>query len=54
MILEDYDDKYVHIVPTKSIQEHTTTINCWCKPIIDQDEPTVFIHNYSLPMDKDN
>lgn len=37
-------DQY-HIVPVNDLREHTAAPDCFCHPIRDEEEPTVWIHN---------
>ncbi len=53
MILQDYDKYMVHLKPIGELfiphKPHLLTIACWCKPVIDKDEPTIIIHNERHP-----
>ena len=35
----------LHVVPVDDLREHELTIDCWCNPEEDDEEPTVIIHN---------
>lgn len=37
-------DQY-HIVPVNDLREHEASPDCFCKPLRDEEEPTVWIHN---------
>lgn len=34
-----------HIVPTDDLREHEASPDCFCKPLRDEEEPSVWIHN---------
>lgn len=34
-----------HVVPMGDLREHESSSECWCKPVQDDDEPTVWIHH---------
>ena len=34
-----------HVVPMDDLREHTSSSDCWCKPVPDKDEPNVWVHN---------
>lgn len=33
-----------HIVPIDDDREHDP-VNCWCNPVVDEDTPSVVVHN---------
>lgn len=35
----------IHVIPINDIKEHEESINCWCCPTRDKEDPTVIIHN---------
>ena len=35
----------VHVVPFGDLREHIASLNCWCKPIEDDEWPGVWVHN---------
>lgn len=35
----------IHVMPTNDIKEHEESIDCWCCPKPDTEEPLVIIHN---------
>jgi hypothetical protein len=53
MILQDYDKYTVHLNPDKAHSAlhgpHQLSMQCWCKPIQDEEEPTVIIHHEYNP-----
>lgn len=34
----------IHIVPLNDLREHDSARSCWCKPVQDDEEPTVWVH----------
>lgn len=34
-----------HVVPMGDIRDHISGSECWCHPVQDGEEPTVWIHN---------
>ena len=34
-----------HVVPIGDLREHESLPTCWCKPVQDEEEPNVWIHN---------
>ena len=36
------DDK-IHVVPLNDLREHDTSIECWCKPTVNEDD--IVIHH---------
>lgn len=44
-MLDDYDTYLIHRIPMKGDLPHVAFMDCWCKPIQDEDEPTVVTHN---------
>lgn len=43
-ILED-DEEITHIVPLNDLREHETSCDCWCKPVPDEEDATIVVHN---------
>lgn len=41
----DTGDDGWHVIPMGDLREHNSSRDCWCKPMQDADEPTVWIHN---------
>lgn len=35
----------VHVMPTNDMREHRESADCWCRPVRDEEEPRVVIHN---------
>jgi hypothetical protein len=35
----------VHVVPLNDLREHIASVDCWCKPIEDDDFPDVWVHH---------
>lgn len=39
-------DEDIHVYPNEDIKEHALTMDCWCKPKIEQDlPPYLIVHN---------
>lgn len=34
-----------HVIPVDDLREHVDLPNCWCRPVRDEEEPSVVIHN---------
>lgn len=34
-----------HVLPANDLREHEETLECWCKPTPDAEEPAVLIHH---------
>jgi hypothetical protein len=41
----DVGDDGWHVVPLNDLRPHDSLSTCWCKPVQDIQEPTVWIHN---------
>jgi hypothetical protein len=41
---DDFDNE-LHLIPAGEVMPHIATLQCWCKPVQDKDEPTVYTHN---------
>ena len=35
----------IHVIPLNDLREHEETEHCWCKPLRDDEEQRVVIHN---------
>lgn len=35
----------IHVTPVNDLREHLDSAACWCRPMRDEDEPAVVIHN---------
>ena len=35
----------IHVIPLNDYREHEETEDCWCKPLRDDEEQRVVIHN---------
>ena len=35
----------IHVQPVDDYREHDTSPNCWCKPVQDEEEPRLYVHN---------
>ena len=35
----------LNVMPNEDFREHEASINCWCHPIPDAEQPTVIVHN---------
>lgn len=35
----------LHVMPVGDLREHRDSIDCWCRPTRDDEEPRVVIHN---------
>lgn len=35
----------LHVVPNNDLREHETSQDCWCRPVVDQQESGVWLHN---------
>lgn len=35
----------VHVTPVDDLREHDASLDCWCKPVADGEEPSVIVHN---------
>jgi len=38
-------DSRKHVVPNEDLRPHRHSINCWCRPKVDDEDPFVLIHN---------
>jgi hypothetical protein len=39
-------DAQFHVLPVNDLREHDETLECWCKPEIQEDEgATIVVHN---------
>ncbi len=34
-----------HVIPLGDLREHESSVDCWCRPVPDEEEPSVYIHN---------
>lgn len=34
-----------HVLPIGDLREHEERLGCWCRPVRDEDEPRVIVHN---------
>ena len=39
------DSTKIHVMPVKDLKEHIDSVDCWCHPTADIEEPNVIIHN---------
>jgi hypothetical protein len=39
------ESKAYHVVPLGDLREHEVSLRCWCKPVQDEEEPNVWVHN---------
>lgn len=39
------DGRGIHVMPINDLREHEDSDRCWCRPVRDDDEPSVIIHN---------
>jgi len=39
------DDERVHVVPINDWREHDPSVECWCKPTPDDEEPRIIVHH---------
>ena len=37
--------QWYNVFPVNDIRPHIDNELCWCKPVVDDEEPTVLIHN---------
>ncbi len=37
--------EFIHIVPMHDLRDHIDSIECWCRPVVDEEEPRVVVHN---------
>lgn len=35
----------MHVIPTNDLREHVSSPDCWCAPVQDEEEPSVWVHN---------
>lgn len=35
----------IHVLPVGDLREHTCSVQCWCQPTPDEDEPLVIVHH---------
>ncbi len=35
----------IHVMPINDLREQADSPECWCKPIHDEEEPNLYIHN---------
>lgn len=35
----------VHVIPVDDLREHITSVDCFCKPITDDEDENVIVHN---------
>jgi hypothetical protein len=38
-------DSRKHVVPKEDMRPHRNSIDCWCHPKVDDEDPFVIIHN---------
>lgn len=38
-------DGDLHVMPVDDFREHACSPSCWCGPVHDEDEPSVWIHS---------
>lgn len=34
-----------HVVPIADLRDHELSLDCWCKPYVDEEEESLIIHN---------
>ena len=39
------DNNVYHIVPVADLREHLSSPQCWCKPVQDDQDPNLWLHN---------
>ena len=42
---ESYGQGTIHVVPRDDVQEHLSSVKCWCKPDQDTQAPNLYIHH---------
>ena len=35
----------IHVTPVNDLKPHLESADCWCRPVRDDEEPAVVIHN---------
>lgn len=35
----------LHVIPVGDLREHEASVDCWCHPTPDEEEPSVYIHH---------
>jgi hypothetical protein len=35
----------MHVVPRQDLRSHLLSLECWCKPVEDIEEPGLWVHN---------
>jgi hypothetical protein len=35
----------LHVMPRDDLREHTSSVDCWCRPTPDAEEPSVIVHH---------
>ncbi len=35
----------IHVIPLDDLREHSCSVDCWCRPSRDEDEPLVWVHH---------
>lgn len=35
----------IHVMPVNDLREHETSLQCWCVPTPEEDNPLVVVHN---------
>ena len=34
-----------HVTPVNDLREHDASVDCWCRPTPDDEEPSVIVHH---------
>ena len=43
--VSEVDDGNRHVSPILDQREHDMSVDCWCRPRHDEDDPSIIIHN---------
>lgn len=35
----------LHVVPLNDMRDHFTSCTCWCKPVLDEEDGRIWVHN---------
>ncbi len=45
---DDWGYAGYHVYPTHDVREHELSEDCWCKPVRDEEDPRMLVHNLTL------
>jgi len=34
-----------HVIPKADMRPHRHSVDCWCRPMLDEEDPAVMVHN---------